>query len=64
LRRRLSDLYGSRFFDIPLSDSLYAQIPVLELVHQIGWDAVISLKTERARLVSIGGPPVRSQTAG
>ena len=27
-----------------LLDALYAQTPVLELVHKIGWDAVISLK--------------------
>lgn len=44
LLRRLPDLYGSRFFDILLLDSLYAQTPVLELVQEIGWDAVISLK--------------------
>lgn len=44
LLRRLPDLYGSRFFDILLLDSLYAQTPVLKLVQEIGWDAVISLK--------------------
>jgi hypothetical protein len=45
LLARLPELYGSRFFDILLLDALYAQTPVLELVHQkIGWDAVISLK--------------------
>ena len=44
LLTRLPDLYGSRFFDILLLDSLYAQTPVLNLVHQIGWEAVISLK--------------------
>lgn len=44
LLRRLPDLYGSRFFDILLLDALYAQTPVLNLVHDIGWDAVISLK--------------------
>lgn len=44
LLRRLPDVYGSRFFDILLLDSLYAQTPVLELVQEIGWDAVISLK--------------------
>jgi len=44
LLTRLPDLYGSRFFDILLLDSLYAQTPVLNLVHQMGWDAVISLK--------------------
>jgi hypothetical protein len=44
LLRRLPDLYGSRFFDILLLDALYAQTPVLQLVREIGWDAVISLK--------------------
>ena len=44
LLQRLPKLYGSRFFDILLLDALYAQTPVLELVHQAGWDAVISLK--------------------
>jgi hypothetical protein len=44
LLTRLPDLYGSRFFDILLLDALYAQTPVLNLVHQIGWDVVISLK--------------------
>ena len=44
LLRRLPDLYGSRFFDILLMDALYAQTPVLELVRESGWDAVISLK--------------------
>ena len=44
LLRRLPDLYGSLFFDILLLDALYAQTPVLELVHKIGWDAVICLK--------------------
>ena len=44
LLTRLPDLYGSRFFDILLLDALYAQTPVLDLVHQIGWEAVISLK--------------------
>jgi hypothetical protein len=44
LLARLPKLYGSRFFDVLLLDALYAQTPVLELVHQIGWDAVISLK--------------------
>ena len=37
-------MYGSRFFDILLMDALYAQTPVLKLVREIGWDAVISLK--------------------
>ena len=44
LLRRLPDMYGSRFFDILLMDALYAQTPVLKLVREIGWDAVISLK--------------------
>jgi hypothetical protein len=44
LLTRLPDLYGSRFFDILLLDALYAQTPVLELVKNTGWDAVISLK--------------------
>lgn len=44
LLTRLPDLYGSRFFDILLLDALYAQTSILELVKQIGWDAVISLK--------------------
>jgi len=44
LLRRLPDLYGSRFFDILLLDALYAQTPVLRLLREMGWDAVISLK--------------------
>lgn len=44
LLRRLPKAYGSRFFDILLLDSLYAQTAVLNLVHEVGWDAVISLK--------------------
>lgn len=44
LLRRLPGLYGSRFFDILLMDALYAQAPVLKLMREIGWDAVISLK--------------------
>jgi len=44
LLRRLPDLYGSRFFDILVLDALYAQTPVLELAHEMGWDVVISLK--------------------
>jgi hypothetical protein len=40
----LPDLYGSRFFDILLLDALYAQTPVLRLLREMGWDAVISLK--------------------
>jgi hypothetical protein len=44
LLQRLPHLYGSRFFDILLLDALYAQTPVLDLIQQTGWDAVISLK--------------------
>ena len=44
LLRRLPKLYGSKFFDILLLDALYAQAPVLTLVHEIGWEVVISLK--------------------
>lgn len=44
LLKRIADLYGSRFFDILLLDALYAQVPVLPLAEQIGWDLVISLK--------------------
>lgn len=44
LLKRIADLYGSRFFDILLLDALYAQVPVLQLAEQIGWDLVISLK--------------------
>jgi DDE family transposase len=44
LLTRLPKLYGSRFFDILLLDALYAQTPVLNLIHTTGWDAVISLK--------------------
>ena len=44
LLRRLPGVYGSRFFDILLLDTLYAQTPVLELAQQSGWDVVISLK--------------------
>jgi DDE family transposase len=44
LLRRLPDLYGSRFFDILLLDALYAQTPVLAVLREAGWDAVISLK--------------------
>lgn len=44
LLSRLPDLYGSRFFDILLLDALYAQTPVLDLIHQKGWQTVISLK--------------------
>ena len=50
LLRRLPDLYGSRFFDILLLDALYAQTPVLDLMREIGWDAVISLKQNSREL--------------
>jgi hypothetical protein len=46
LLARLPQLYGSRFFDILLLDSLYAQAPVLRLAQQIDWDLVITLKQE------------------
>lgn len=41
---RISKLYGNRFFDILLLDALYLNSPVLDLVRDKGWDAVISLK--------------------
>ncbi len=44
LLRRLVELYGSRFFDILLLDSLYAQAPVLKLAQEVGWDLVVTLK--------------------
>ena len=44
LLTRLPKLYGSRFFDVLLLDALYAQTPVLNLVQEIGWDVVVSLK--------------------
>jgi hypothetical protein len=44
------DLYGSRFFDIRLLDSLYAQAPVLKLAQDVGWDLVITLKQENRDL--------------
>ena len=50
LPARLPDLYGSRFFDILLLDSLYPQAPVLQLAARIGWEAVIALKQERRDL--------------
>jgi hypothetical protein len=46
LLRRLPQRYGSRFFDILLLDSLYAQAPVLKLAKQIDWEVVITLKQE------------------
>ena len=50
LLSRLPDLYGSRFFDILLLDSLYPQAPVLKLAAQIGWELVVTLKQERRDL--------------
>ena len=50
LLRRLPEQYGSRFFDILLLDSLYAQKPALQLAQQIGWDVVITFKQERRDL--------------
>ena len=50
LLSRLPDLYGSRFFDILLLDSLYPQAPVLKLAAEIGWELVITLKQERRDL--------------
>jgi hypothetical protein len=50
LLAQLPALYGSRFFDILLLDSLYAQAPVLQLAGQIGWDVVITLKQEKRDL--------------
>ena len=50
LLTRLVDLYGSRFFDILLLDSLYAQAPVLKLAQDVGWDLVITLKQENRDL--------------
>ena len=47
---RLPDLYGSRFFDILLLDSLYAQRPLLELARKVGWDVVITLKQENRNI--------------
>jgi len=44
LLRRLPALYGSKFFDILLLDALYAQSPVLKLLQEVGWDAIITLK--------------------
>jgi len=50
LLERLPELYGSRFFDILLLDSLYAQAPLLKLARRIGWDVVITLKQEKRDL--------------
>ena len=50
LLSRLPDLYGSRFFDILLMDSLYAQAPAIKLVIQNGWGLVVTFKQERRDL--------------
>jgi hypothetical protein len=50
LPARLPDLYGSRFFDILLLDSLYAQAPLLKLAQKMQWDVVITLKQEKRDL--------------
>jgi hypothetical protein len=50
LLERLPELYGNRFFDILLLDSLYAQAPLLKLARRIGWDVVITLKQEKRDL--------------
>lgn len=50
LLHRLPEQYGSRFFDILLLDSLYAQKPALQLAQQMGWDVVITFKQERRDL--------------
>jgi hypothetical protein len=44
------EIYGSRFFDILLLDSLYAQTLVLQLAEEIDWDLVITLKQENRAL--------------
>jgi hypothetical protein len=73
LLRRLPQLYGSRFFDILLLDSLYPQAPVLKLAREIDWDVVITLKQEKRdlyqnamRLFQARGPDhrFREQQAG
>jgi hypothetical protein len=69
----LPELYGSRFFDILLMDSLYAQAPLLKLARRLGWDVVITLKQEKRDLYQDaqglfqGRPPdaqFREQRAG
>lgn len=50
LFERIGELYGPRFFDILLLDSLYAQAPVLRMLDRLGWDAVITFKQERRDL--------------
>ena len=47
---RIGELYGPRFFDILLLDSLYAQAPVLRLLDRLGWDSVITFKQEQRDL--------------
>jgi len=46
LMEKIHRQYGPRFFDVLLMDALYAQAPVLQLAHEIGWDLVIVLKQE------------------
>jgi hypothetical protein len=55
LLSRLPRLYGSRFFDILLLDALYAQSSVLELLHEAGWEAIISLKQNSRDLYQSAG---------
>lgn len=50
LLAQLPALYGSRFFDILLLDSLYAQAPLLKLAQQVGWEVVITLRQENREL--------------
>ncbi len=50
LLARLPQLYGSRFFDILLLDSLYAQAPVLKRAQEMKWQVVITLKQEKRDL--------------
>jgi hypothetical protein len=50
LLRRLPELYGSRFFDLLLLDSLYAQALLLKLAKQMDWEVVIPLKQQNRQL--------------
>lgn len=50
LLKKIDNWYGSRFFDVLLLDSLYAQAPVLKLAEEIGWDLVVVLKQENREL--------------
>ncbi len=50
LLERLPELYGSRFFDLLLLDSLYAQAPLLKLVQQMRWEVIITLKQDNRQL--------------